>query len=110
MGCPMSTCIKDAGNLPRLIYHRRALSNELLLRAVTGTSFFTIRLCLRRVLVVVKPETLVGWHRKALQLLWRWKSPGGRPGVLGNLRALIVEMLRENPIWRQRRVASELAQ
>ena len=30
-------------DLPRFIYHRRALSNELLLRAVTGTSFFTIR-------------------------------------------------------------------
>ena len=30
-------------DLPRLIYHRRALSNELLLRALTGTSFFTIR-------------------------------------------------------------------
>jgi hypothetical protein len=29
-------------DLPRLIYHRRALSKELLLRAVTGTSFFTI--------------------------------------------------------------------
>jgi len=43
-----TTYIKDAGNLlwqkdlPRLIYLRRALSNELLLRAVTGTSFFTI--------------------------------------------------------------------
>jgi hypothetical protein len=44
---------------------------------------------------VVKPETLVGWHRKALQLFWRWKSRGGRPRVPGNLRALIVEMVRE---------------
>jgi len=35
--------IPVATDLPRLIYHRRALSNELLLRAVTGTSFFTIR-------------------------------------------------------------------
>ena len=33
---------KNVEDLPRLIYHRRALSNELLLRAVTGTSFFTI--------------------------------------------------------------------
>ena len=45
--------------------------------------------------MVVKPETLVGWHRKALQLFWRWKSRGGRPRVPGNLRALIVEMVRE---------------
>ena len=59
--------------------------------------------------MVVKPETLVGWHRKALQLFWRWKSRGGRPRVRGNLRALIAEMVRENPTWGQRRVASELA-
>ena len=48
-GRAMSTHIRDAQEsplakgLPRLIYHRRALSNELLLRAVTGTSFFTKR-------------------------------------------------------------------
>jgi len=58
---------------------------------------------------VVKPETLVGWHRKAFQLFWRWKSRGGRPRVPGNLRALIAQMVRENPTWGQRRVASELA-
>jgi len=45
----LAKILKDAGNLsltkdlPQLIYHRRALSNELLLRAVTGTSFFTMR-------------------------------------------------------------------
>jgi hypothetical protein len=45
----MSAYIKDAGNLPlakdlpRLIDHRRALSNELLLSAVTGMSFFNLR-------------------------------------------------------------------
>ena len=58
---------------------------------------------------MVKPETLVGWHRKALQLFWRWKSRAGRPRVPGNIRALIAEMVRENPTWGQRRVASELA-
>jgi len=63
----------------------------------------------RRTLVVVKPETLVGWHRKAFQLFWRWKSRGGRPRVPRDLRALIAEMVRENPTWGQRRVASELA-
>ena len=47
----LAKILKDAGNLSltkdlphlHLIYHRRALSNELLLRAVTGTSFFTMR-------------------------------------------------------------------
>ncbi len=59
--------------------------------------------------MVVKPETLVGRHRKTMQLFWRWKSRGGRPRVPGSLRALIAEMVRENPTWGQRRVASELA-
>jgi len=39
-GCRESPLAKD---LPRLIYHRRTLSKDLLLRAVTGTSFFPIR-------------------------------------------------------------------
>ena|SRR5215472_3486192 len=38
----------------------------------------------RRALVVVKPETLVGWHRNALRLFRRWKSRGGRPRRYNN--------------------------
>jgi transposase InsO family protein len=60
-------------------------------------------------LVVVKPETLLGWHRRAFQLFWRWKSRGGRPRLPRELRALIVEIVRENPTWGQARVAAELA-
>ena len=47
----------------------------------------------------MKPETLIGWHRRAFQLFWRWKSHGGRPRLPRDLRALIIEMVRENPIW-----------
>ena len=60
-------------------------------------------------LVVVKPETLIGWHRQAFQLFWRWKSRGGRPKLPKNLRVLIVEMVRENPTWGEARIAAELA-
>src|SRR5262245_14170972 len=36
----------------------------------------------RRVLIIVKPDTLIRWHRKGFQLFWRWKSrPRGRPRV-----------------------------
>src|SRR6267143_1063069 len=63
----------------------------------------------RNGLVAVKPETLIGWHRRAFQLFWRWKSRGGRPRVPKNLRALIAEMVRENPTWGQTRVATELS-
>jgi len=41
-------------------------------------------------LVIVKPETVVGWHRLGFRIYWRWKSkPSGRPKVDGELRALI---------------------
>lgn len=63
----------------------------------------------RNALVVVKPATLIGWHRKAFQLFWRWKSRGGRPQLPRELRNLIAEMVRENPTWGQARIASELA-
>lgn len=58
-------------------------------------------------LMGVKPETLIGWRRRAFQLFWRWKSQGGRPRRPKNLRALIAEMVWQNPTWGQARVASE---
>jgi putative transposase len=65
----------------------------------------------RNALVVVKPETVIGWHRRAFQLFWRWKCRGlgGRPRLPEQLRVLIAEMARENPNWGEARVASELA-
>src|SRR5689334_7567379 len=35
-------------------------------------------------LTYVKPDTLIGWHRKVFQLFWRWKSRGGRPRLPRN--------------------------
>ena len=63
----------------------------------------------RNALVVVKPETFIGWHRWAFQRLWRWKSRGGRPQLPRGLRALIAEMVLENPTWGEARISSELA-
>lgn len=62
----------------------------------------------RDALVVVKPETLIGWHRKAFLMFWRWKSREGRPRLPKDLRALIAEMVRDNPTWGEKRVALEL--
>jgi putative transposase len=56
-------------------------------------------------LVVVKPETFIGWHKRAFQIFWRWKSRGGRPQIPRTLRALIVEMVRQNPTWGETRIA-----
>src|ERR1039457_6623769 len=60
-------------------------------------------------LIIVKPETLIGWHRKGFRLFWRWKSSRGRPRLPKNIRGLIVRMVRENPTWGQARVADELS-
>jgi putative transposase len=61
------------------------------------------------VLVIVKPETLIGWHRKGFKLFWRWKSQAVRPRLPENIRKLIVRMAEENPTWGQARVAAELS-
>ena len=63
----------------------------------------------KNALVIVKPETLIGWHRKGFKLFWRWKSQAGRPRLPENIRKLIVRMVRENPTWGQARVAAELS-
>lgn len=58
---------------------------------------------------IVKPETLIGWHRKGFRLFWRWKCRRGRPALPQNIRDLIVRMASENPTWGQARVADELS-
>jgi hypothetical protein len=56
----------------------------------------------RSVLVIVKPETVVAWHRKGFRLFWTWKARHGKPGrpkVSKETRELIRRMSRENPMW-----------
>jgi hypothetical protein len=53
-------------------------------------------------LVIVKPENVIGWHRKGFQLFWTWKARHGqpaRPAVSKEMRQLIRKMSRENPLW-----------
>ncbi len=67
------------------------------------------RLCdWKDALVVVRPETLIRWHRQGFKLLWRWKSPPGRPPISDTARRLIAEMAKENPLWGEERIAHEL--
>jgi len=63
----------------------------------------------RAALMIVKPETLIGWHRKGFKLFWRWKSRLGRPRIPENLRQLIVRMVQENPTWGEERIAAEMS-
>ena len=66
----------------------------------------------RSLLVIVKPDTVAGWHRQGFRLYWRWKSRSGkvgRPKVEVEIRRLIHRMSRENPSWGVPRIQSELA-
>jgi hypothetical protein len=64
----------------------------------------------REVLVIVKPETVIKWHRQGFKLYWRWKSkaPVGRPKIDKEIRELIKKMSLENPLWGTPRIQSEL--
>ena len=62
----------------------------------------------RTSLVVVRPETLIRWHRAGFRLLWRVKSRPGRPAIPVELRQLIRRMAAENPLWGEERIANEL--
>jgi len=48
------------------------------------------------VLILVKPETVIGWHKRAFRVYWRRKSNGGRPKVSPSAIALIKRIHREN--------------
>src|SRR6201987_5419785 len=62
------------------------------------------------VLMIIRPETLVRWHRAGFRRYWRWKScrRGGRPLIEAELRALIRQMSTENLLWGAPRIHGEL--
>jgi transposase InsO family protein len=63
-----------------------------------------------KVITVIRPETLVRWHRAGFRRYWRWKSRsfGGRPQIDTELRALIQQMSIENLLWGAPRIHGEL--
>src|SRR5499427_8979814 len=63
-----------------------------------------------QVLTIIRPETLIHWHRSGFRCYWRWKSRslGGRPPIEARLRALIRQMSMYNPLWGAPRVHGEL--
>ena len=63
----------------------------------------------KEALVIVKPDTVIRWHRKGFRLYWRGISqPGpGRPPISGEVQALIRRLARENG-WRARKIQAEL--
>jgi len=65
---------------------------------------------IRDSIIIVKPETLLRWHRLSFRAFWRWKtaSAGGRPPIHRELRSLILRMAAENPLWGAPRIHGEL--
>jgi putative transposase len=65
----------------------------------------------RSALAIVKPETVVAWHRAGSRRFWTWKVRRGHPGrpvISREVRDLIRRMCRENPRWGAPRVHGEL--
>jgi len=65
----------------------------------------------RQAVQIVTPATVVGWHRRAFTTHWRWNPRPrrvGRPALTSDLRALIRQMRRANPLWGAPRIHGEL--
>jgi hypothetical protein len=64
----------------------------------------------RSALAVVRPETVIRWHRAGFKAYWRWRSRPrrGRPTVPVEIRQLIREMSLANPLWGAPRIHGEL--
>ncbi len=65
---------------------------------------------IREAMLIIRPETLVRWHRAGFRGYWRRKSrfQGGRPPISTEMRALIRQMSLENPLWGAPRIHGEL--
>jgi putative transposase len=61
-------------------------------------------------LAIVKPATVIAWHRRGFRLYWRWRSrqPGGRPRISEEVRSLIRQMRVENADWGAPKIHGEL--
>src|SRR5882762_9278212 len=60
-------------------------------------------------MVLVKPATVVQWHRKGFRLYWRWRSRRpGRPKMSSEIRDLIRQLSHTNPLWAAPRIHGEL--
>ena len=82
------------GNLDRLVF----------------TGLYRLAPAVLDALKILKPETLIRWHRAGFRAYWRWKSRprGGRPATAAEICQLIREMSMANPLWGAPRIHGEL--
>src|SRR5712664_1038174 len=97
----------------QLIVLRRKLKGRA--RLTNNDRWFFVQLyrwfpSILQILSIIRPETLVRWHRAGFRCYWRWKSRplGGRPQIETELRVLIRRMSVENLLWGAPRIHGEL--
>jgi len=97
----------------QLIILRRKVPDRV--RLTNGDRWFLVQLyrlfpSTLQAVAIIRPETVVRWHRAGFRKYWRWKSGsrGGRPSIESDLRALIEKMSIENPLWGAPRIHGEL--
>ena len=118
----VSTAVRAFSTRSELVLENLALRQQLaVLRAKTSrpevhTIDRPLWVALSRIwpkwksaLHLVKPQTVIAWHRMGFRLFWRWRSSrGGRPTISEEVRALIRGMASENPGWGSPRIHGEL--
>ena len=97
----------------QLIVLRRKMHGRV--RLTNNDRLFFVRLyrwfpSILKVLTIIRPETVVRWHRTGFRRYWRWKSRsfGGRLRIDTELRALIRQMSIDNRLWGAPRIHGEL--
>jgi hypothetical protein len=104
---------ENAALRQQLVVLRRKVHGRI--RLTRGDRLFFVQLyrwfpSILKVITIVRPKTLVRWHRAGFRCYWGWKSRsiGGRPPIGAELRGLIRRMRRENPLWGAPRIHGEL--
>jgi hypothetical protein len=104
---------ENAALRQQLIILRRKVKGRV--KLTKSDRWFFVQLCrwfpsILEVVTIIRPETLLRWHRAGFRRYWDWKSRrrGGRPQVEAELRALIRQMSIENPLWGAPRIHGEL--
>jgi transposase InsO family protein len=104
---------ENAALRQQLIVLRRRMKGRA--RLTNADRWFFVQLyrwfpSILEVFTIMRPETLVRWHRAGFRRYWHWKSRrrGGRPQIQAELRTLIRQMSVENPLWGAPRIHGEL--
>ena len=105
---PISTTVRTDDCTSALV-ERNVRSRRLDAAARIALVALALVIDWRQLLTIVRPDTLVRWHRQGFRLYWRWKSRRpGRPRIPRYLQDVIAAMARANQTWGEERIAAEL--